>query len=293
MKKRSVHSLTLKQSENAYMMYCSPPDGIGRFNNITQLVVLSGSELISTFEAGSGNTYVRNVTDLNHDGKNEFLIEHPNSYTGGIGINSAEILEVDNGKISVIEKFGTVYWSDCAGSSVEKGKSYKAVGIFLKTLNRINGPSSKENITSNPVTKNAKWKRRDGGRRCRLHQKARPHLLAPGRPVGARPPPADEQGAVAVRLRRLISRWAAWSPPEARYFVCADYSFWSTDKFPTRRRAIPWEISLQPSKGHDSGGRRELIMGNGPRFEARKQRLFPSAIAHNRCSARDRAGSRA
>jgi hypothetical protein len=41
------------------------------------------------------------------------------------------------------------------------------------------------------------------------------------------------------------------------------FSFWSTDKFPTRRRAIPWEISLRNVKGHESGARRALVMGNG------------------------------
>jgi hypothetical protein len=60
-----------------------------------------------------------------------------------------------------------------------------------------------------------------------------------------------------------------------------------------RARAIPWEISLRNVEGPESGARRELNMGNGGRFEARKQRLFPSAIALNRCSARDRAVSHA
>jgi hypothetical protein len=73
----------------------------------------------------------------------------------------------------------------------------------------------------------------------------------------------------------------------------ADFSLWSTHKFPTRRRAIPWEISIPNVKGYESGVRNELIMGNGRQFEARKQRLSPPAIAHNRCSARDRAVSRA
>ena len=57
--------------------------------------------------------------------------------------------------------------------------------------------------------------------------------------------------------------------------LARDFSFRSTHKFRTRRRAIPWEISLRNVKGHDSGARSELIMGNGRRFEARKQRLFP------------------
>jgi hypothetical protein len=52
------------------------------------------------------------------------------------------------------------------------------------------------------------------------------------------------------------------------------------------------EISLGNVKGPESGARDELIMGNGRRFEARKQRLFFPAIARNRCSARDRAESR-
>ena len=58
----------------------------------------------------------------------------------------------------------------------------------------------------------------------------------------------------------------------------ADFSFWPTHKFPTRRRAIPWEISLRTVKGPESGARSELIMGNGRRFEARKQRLFPRPL---------------
>ena len=81
---------------------------------------------------------------------------------------------------------------------------------------------------------------------------------------------------------------------EARRFARrADFSFWSTHKFPPRRRAIPWEISRRSVKGHDSGARSALMMGNGRRYEARKQRLFPSAIAHNRCSVRHHAVSRA
>ena len=73
----------------------------------------------------------------------------------------------------------------------------------------------------------------------------------------------------------------------------ADFSFCSTHKFPTQWRAIPWEISLRNVKGPESGARRELIMGNGRRFEARKQRPFLPAIAHNRRSARNHAVSRA
>src|SRR5579871_4190003 len=45
----------------------------------------------------------------------------------------------------------------------------------------------------------------------------------------------------------------------------AEFSFWSAHKFPTRRRAIYWEISLRSVKGPDSGARNELIMGNGRR----------------------------
>src|SRR6185312_12709778 len=47
------------------------------------------------------------------------------------------------------------------------------------------------------------------------------------------------------------------------------FFFWSTHKFPTRQRAIPWEISLRNGKGRESGARSALIMGNGRRFEAR------------------------
>jgi len=52
-------------------------------------------------------------------------------------------------------------------------------------------------------------------------------------------------------------------------------------------------MSLRTVKGPESGARSELIMGNGGRFEGRKQRLLPLAIARNRCSARDHAVSRA
>ena len=44
------------------------------------------------------------------------------------------------------------------------------------------------------------------------------------------------------------------------------FFFWSTDKFPARRRAIPWEIALCNAKGRDSGAHNELITGNGPPF---------------------------
>src|ERR1700760_2685728 len=107
------------------------------------------------------------------------------------------------------------------------------------------------------------------------------------------------RASAALHLRcLLISGWprvagAVWSWLEARCARRADFSFWSTQKFPTQRRAIPWEISLRNVKGRESGARNELIMGNGRRFEARKQRLFLPAIARNRCSARDHAVSRA
>jgi hypothetical protein len=64
-------------------------------------------------------------------------------------------------------------------------------------------------------------------------------------------------------------------------------------KFRARRGAICREIPLATVEGGESGARDDLIVGNGRRFEARKQRLFPSAIARNRCSARDHAVSRA
>ena len=56
------------------------------------------------------------------------------------------------------------------------------------------------------------------------------------------------------------------------------FSFWPTDKFPPRQRAIPWEISRRSVKGHDSAARSALIVGNGRQFEARKQRLFPRPL---------------
>jgi hypothetical protein len=52
-------------------------------------------------------------------------------------------------------------------------------------------------------------------------------------------------------------------------------------------------ISLRTVKGRDCGARNERIVGNGSRFKGRKRRLFLSAIARNRCSARDHAESRA
>ena len=64
----------------------------------------------------------------------------------------------------------------------------------------------------------------------------------------------------------------------ARLRQARRFFFWSTDKFPTGRRAIPWEISLRSVKGYESGARNERTMGNGRRFEARKQRLFPRPL---------------
>jgi hypothetical protein len=81
---------------------------------------------------------------------------------------------------------------------------------------------------------------------------------------------------------------------ESRTLACrADLSFLSARNFPARRRAIPWEISPRKVKGHGSGARSALIVDNGRRLQARKQRLFLSVIARNRCSARDHAESRA
>jgi hypothetical protein len=71
------------------------------------------------------------------------------------------------------------------------------------------------------------------------------------------------------------------------------FFFWVDTQIPTQRRAISWEISLRNVKGHESDARSELVMGNGRRFKDRKQRLFPTTIAHNRCSVRDGAVSRA
>src|SRR5579871_4018578 len=42
----------------------------------------------------------------------------------------------------------------------------------------------------------------------------------------------------------------------------AQIFFWPTQKFPTRRRAILWEISLRNVKGHESGARNEPFVGN-------------------------------
>src|SRR5690348_1064137 len=63
-------------------------------------------------------------------------------------------------------------------------------------------------------------------------------------------------------------RWKRATSPGAQSFLFGRHNF------PTRRRAISWEISRRNVKGHDSGVRNELMMGNGRRFEARKQRLF-------------------
>jgi|SRR5690349_8783478 hypothetical protein len=56
------------------------------------------------------------------------------------------------------------------------------------------------------------------------------------------------------------------------------FHFRSIDKTPTRRRAIPWEISLRNVEGPESGARHELTMGNGSSFCCVFTGLFPEPL---------------
>ena len=89
---------------------------------------------------------------------------------------------------------------------------------------------------------------------------------------------AGDEDAAAPLSRGVDFPLSVGSSLEARFARRADFSLWSADKFPTRRRAIPSEISLRTVKGPESAARSKLIMGNGRRFEARKQRLFPRPL---------------
>src|SRR5690349_14255685 len=62
--------------------------------------------------------------------------------------------------------------------------------------------------------------------------------------------------------QRLIDEARRGSAPlrQARRFF-----FWPIHKFPTQRRAIPWEISLRNVEGHESGALQRALMGNGRR----------------------------
>ena len=81
--------------------------------------------------------------------------------------------------------------------------------------------------------------------------------------------------------------------PEGARGGLPEILIWSKNKFRARLRAICWEISTTSVKGGESGLCGECIRGIGRRVEARKSRLFPEAIARNRCSTRDHAESRA
>ena len=121
-----------------------------------------------------------------------------------------------------------------------------------------------------------------------------PHRFLEARAAGAVVPEDPEQ-ALGMTESFICQEWEPYGGPAAILSAVGlgIFLFWPTRKFPPRRRAVPREISRRSVKGADSGARSALVMGNGRRYEAWKQRLSPSAIAHNRCSARDHAVSRA
>ena len=111
------------KSETAYVISVNECNASHAENFGTKRVgIFSGQQLIADVDVDFRSSILR-LTDLNHDGVNELLMASGDMNQGTL-IEMAALLEFQNGRMRIIEDFGTVREDSCA--SLMQGSSSKA-----------------------------------------------------------------------------------------------------------------------------------------------------------------------
>jgi hypothetical protein len=116
---------TAGRPETAYVISVSECNASHADNFGTKRVaIFAGQELIADVDVDFNNSIVRK-TDLNGDGINELLMTTGDMHQGVL-TQTADLLEFSNGRVRVIEDFGTVTEDSC-GSGIADSASKAAV----------------------------------------------------------------------------------------------------------------------------------------------------------------------
>ena len=122
---------TAGRPEIAYVISVSECNASHADNFGTKRVaIFAGQELIADVDVDFNNSIVRK-TDLNGDGINELLMTTGDMHQGVL-TETADLLEFSNGRVRVIEDFGTVTEDSC-GSGVA-GSTSKAAVISMSDV---------------------------------------------------------------------------------------------------------------------------------------------------------------
>lgn len=123
--KASGSFTTAGRPETAYVISVSECNASHADNFGTKRVaIFAGQELIADVDVDFNNSIVRK-TDLNGDGINELLMTTGDMHQGVL-TQTADLLEFSNGRLRVIEDFGTVTEDSC-GSGIADSTSKAAV----------------------------------------------------------------------------------------------------------------------------------------------------------------------
>lgn len=123
--KASGSFTTAGRAETAYVISVSECNASHADNFGTKRVaIFAGQELIADVDVDFNNSIVRK-TDLNGDGINELLMTTGDMHQGVL-TQTADLLEFSNGRLRVIEDFGTVTEDSC-GSGIADSTSKAAV----------------------------------------------------------------------------------------------------------------------------------------------------------------------
>jgi hypothetical protein len=111
------------QTQTAYVIYVGECDASHAENfGSKRVAIFSGQQLVADVDVDFRGSIVRK-TDLNGDGIDELLMTTGDMAQGTV-IEMASLLEFRNGRVRVIEDFGTVVEDSCA--SLMSGSSAKA-----------------------------------------------------------------------------------------------------------------------------------------------------------------------
>lgn len=129
---------TAGRPETAYVISVSECNASHADNFGTKrIAIFAGQQLIADVDLDFNNSIVRK-TDLNGDGINELLMTTGDMHQG-ILTQTADLLEFSNGRVHVIEDFGTVTEDSC-GSGIA-GSTSKAAVISLSDVRPGKMPS--------------------------------------------------------------------------------------------------------------------------------------------------------
>ena len=116
------------QSETAYLIFVNECNASHADNYGTKrLAIFSGSRLVADLDLDFKSGIVL-TTDLDKDGINELLMTSGDMHQGEM-VEMAALLSFQNGRLRVIQDFGTVVEDNCA--SLRPGSAAKAKVLYL------------------------------------------------------------------------------------------------------------------------------------------------------------------